>query len=95
MNNKNLETVNKPKLLEKTVLSKYDDGMTTLEICVEGAQLRIDKTPNNDIKLLAYIPHDANKRGLVDRLTSLTQQDIAVAVGVSQPTISRMLNSEN
>lgn len=37
MNSKNLEIVDEPKLLEKIVISKYDDGTTTQEICAEGA----------------------------------------------------------
>ena len=82
-----------PKLLEKIVISKYDDGTTTREICAEGVQICIVKNPDNDIKFVANIPHDANKRDLVKRLTSLTQQEIGVVIGVAQPTISDYINN--
>lgn len=94
MNNKNLETVNKPNLLEKTVLSKYDDGTTTREIYAEGVQIGIVKSPDNDVKFFGHISPHANKRGLVGKLTSLTQQDIANILGISQSEVSRTINSD-
>lgn len=89
MNNKNLENVNKPNLLEKTVLSKYDDGTTTREIYTDFVQVEIVKSPDNDVKFFCHIPPHANKRGLVDKLTSLTQQDIANILCISQSKVSR------
>jgi hypothetical protein len=89
MNNKNLETVNKPNLLEKTVLSKYDDGTTTREIYTEFVQIKIVKSPNNDVNFFGHISPHANKRDLVDKLTSLTQQNIANILCISQSNVSR------
>lgn len=94
MNNKNIETVNKPNLLEKTVLSKYDDGTITREIYTEFVQVEIVKSPDNDVKFFLHISPHANKRGLVDKLTSLTQQDIANILCISQSKVSRDINSD-
>lgn len=95
MNSKNLEIVDKPNLLEKTVLSKYDDGTTTREIYTEFVQMEIVKSPDNDVKFFCHISPHANKHDLINELASLTQQKIANILCTSQSNVSKTINKSN
>lgn len=83
---------NTSEVKERTVITEYNDGTSTQETYTKGAWYRNIKYPNGITVTNCIVFPNADKQTLTKRLASPTQQDIANILGISQPTVSRILN---
>lgn len=85
---------NTSEVVKRTVNTEYNDGTSIQETYTRGVWYSNIRYQNGIVDTHLRVFPNADKGALAKMLASLTQQDIANTLGITQPTVSRKLNKD-
>lgn len=85
---------NTSEVVKRTVNTEYNDGTSIQGTYTRGVWYSNIRYPNGIVDTHLRVFPNADKGALAKMLASLTQQDIANTLGITQPTVSRKLNKD-